>query len=256
MLPWQRWLALDDRLNDLAPAYLLFQWMTLNFSPYQLNPFGLSPLRDVLTRVIDFQRISRHPLATRLFINATNVRTGKIKVFENKDLSADVVLASACLPYLFQAVEVDGQHYWDGGFLGNPALYPLIYRGASRDIVIVHINPIVREDVPKSASEILDRMNEITFNSSLMREMRAIAFVSRLIDDEELDSRRYSRMLIHAIRDDAGMSRYGSASKFSTDWDFLKQLRDAGRAAAAAWLDQHFDEVGRATTVDLAQVYL
>ncbi|HXF53408.1 MAG TPA: patatin-like phospholipase family protein [Hyphomicrobiaceae bacterium] len=256
LLPWQKWLALDDRLNDLAPSYFLFQVLTHTFSPYQLNPLGLSPLRSILTKVVDFERIIRHPLATRLFINATNVRTGKIKVFENKDLSADVVLASACLPYLFHAVEIDGEDYWDGGFMGNPALFPLIYKGASRDIIVVHINPIVRKDVPTSAHEILDRMNEITFNSSLMREMRAIAFVSRLIDERELDSRRYSRMLIHAIRDDEAMSKYGSASKFSTNWHFLKQLRDIGRAAAAAWLERHFDDVGRSGTVDLAEVYL
>ena len=256
LLPWQKWLGFDDRLNDLAPGYLLFQLMTQTFSPYQLNPFGLSPLKDVLTKVIDFGRLARHPLATRLFINATNVRTGKIKVFENKDLTADVVLASACLPYLFQAVQIDGDHYWDGGFMGNPALYPLIYKGASRDVVVVHINPLVRDDLPTSAQEILDRMNEITFNSSLMREMRAIAFVSRLIDDHELDNSRYARMLIHAIRNDAEMSKYGSASKFSTDWDFLKGLRDAGRAVAGAWLDQHFDDIGRRTSVDIAQVYL
>jgi NTE family protein len=256
LLPWQKWLAFDGRLNDLAPSYFLFQMLTHTFSPYQLNPLGLSPLRDVLTKVIDFERLCHSPLATRLFINATNVRTGKIKVFENKDLSADVVLASACLPYLFQAVEIEGEHYWDGGFMGNPALFPLIYKGASRDIIVVHINPLVRDDVPTSAHEILDRMNEITFNSSLMREMRAIAFVSRLIDHNELDSRRYSRMLIHAIRDDVEMAKYGSASKFSINWDFLKQLRDAGRAAASAWLEQHFDDVGHNTTVDLAQVYL
>jgi NTE family protein len=252
----QKWFPYDDRLNDLSPGYFWFQLMTLTFSPYQFNPLGLSPLRNVLTKVIDFERISRHPLATRLFINATNVRSGKIKVFENNELTADVVLASACLPYLFQAVEIDGQHYWDGGFMGNPAVFPLIYKGASRDVIIVHINPIVRDEVPTSAPEIVDRMNEITFNSSLMREMRAIAFVGRLIDHHELDTRHYARMLIHAIRNDAVMVRYGGASKFNTDWDFLKQLRNEGRATAAAWLEQHFDDVGHRTTVDIADVYL
>lgn len=255
-LPWESWLTLNHRRHDLSPGYLLFQMMTHVWSPYQLNPLGFNPLRDVLTSVIDFDRLSHCPLATRLFISATNVRTGKIRIFENSELTPDVVLASACLPYLFKAVEIEGDHYWDGGFMGNPAIFPLIYKGASQDVVVVHINPLVRDKVPTSAPEIFDRMNEISFNSSLMREMRAIAFVARLVDDHLLDDRRYAHMLMHSIHDNDEMVHHGVATKLSPDWNFLVHLRDKGRAAAARWLDQHFADVGQRTTVDLDATYL
>lgn len=255
-LPWEKWIAPNHHRQDVSPAFFLFQVMTHIFSPYQLNPLGFDPLRDILVKVIDFQRLNHCPLATRLFISATNVRTGKIRVFENADLTPDVVLASACLPYLFKAVEIDGEHYWDGGFMGNPAIFPLIYRGASHDVIVVHINPIIREKLPTSAHEIFDRMNEITFNSSLMREMRAIAFITRLIDEKQLDDKRYNKMLVHSIRNDEEMAHHGVATKLSPDWDFLAHLRDSGRAAAETWLDKHFSDIGRRTTVDIADVYL
>src|ERR1043166_432964 len=181
--------------------------MTHLLSPYELNPFDFNPLRDVLASVIDFERLNVSPLPPRLFISATNVRTGKIKVFENADLTPEVVLASACLPYLFKAVEIHGEAYWDGGFMGNPAIFPLVYRGASNDVVVVHINPLVRNKLPRTAPEIFDRINEISFNSSLMREMRAIAFVSRLVDDASID--------------DDEMVHHGVATKLNPDWDFL-----------------------------------
>ncbi|CAN0053746.1 unnamed protein product, partial [Phaeothamnion confervicola] len=237
-------------------GYFLFEAMTRTWSPYQLNPFDLNPLRDVLTKVVDFERLRVCPHATRLFLSATNVRTGKIRVFENAEVSPDVVMASACLPYLFKAVEIAGEHYWDGGFMGNPAIFPLIYRGASSDVIIVHINPIVRDTLPTTAPEIFDRMNEISFNSSLMREMRAIAFVSRLLEENAIDDGRYKRMLIHAIRDDVVMARFGAESKLNAEWAFLQRLRDAGRTAADGWLKEHLGGVGVRTTIDLAATYL
>lgn len=237
-------------------SYLMFDAVTRMWSPYQLNPFDINPLKDVLTAVVDFERLRKCPHATRLFLSATNVRTGKIRVFENAEVSPDAVMASACLPFLFKAVEIDGEHYWDGGFMGNPAIFPLIYRGASQDVIIVHINPIVREELPKTAPDILDRMNEISFNSSLMREMRAVAFVTRLLEDQSIDDGRYKRMMIHAIRNDEVMGRFGADSKLDPSWEFLTQLRDAGRAAADAWLVENFDHVGKRTTVDLAATYL
>ncbi len=255
-LPWESWLTMSHKTSHPSPAYFLFQMMTHVWSPYQLNPLGINPLRDVLEKVIDFERLNHCPFATRLYISATNVRTGKIRVFENDELSPEVILASACLPYLFKAVEIDGEAYWDGGFMGNPAIFPLIYRGASDDVVVVHINPIVRERVPTSAPEIFDRMNEISFNSSLMREMRAIAFVSRLIDDRSLDDRRYARMRIHSIRDDDEMAQHGVATKLSPDWHFLCHLRDAGRRAAEDWLEQCFDQVGHRSSIDIGGVFL
>jgi len=255
-LPWESWLTLNHQRRDLSPAYLMFQMMTHIWSPYQLNPLGFNPLRDVLTNVVDFDRLNHCPLATRLFISATNVRTGKIRVFENSELTPDVVLASACLPYLFKAVEIDGESYWDGGFMGNPAIFPLIYKGASHDVVVVHINPLVRNKVPMTAPEIFDRMNEISFNSSLMREMRSIAFVARLVDEHLLDDRRYAHMLVHSIHDDEEMTHHGVATKLCPDWSFLVHLRDKGRDTAARWLEQNFDAVGKQTTVDLDGTYL
>ncbi len=255
-MPWDVWSAVTRWRSDAAPGFLLFQMLTHTWSPYQLNPMGFNPLRDILEGMIDFERLRGCPFATRLFISATNVRSGKVRIFENHELSADVVLASACLPYLFKAVEIDGEHYWDGGFMGNPAIFPLIYKGASRDVIVVHVNSITRANVPTTAPAIFDRMNEITFNSSLMREMRAIAFVSRLIDGEILDDHHYARMRIHAIRDDAEMMQHGAASKFATNWAFLTRLRNAGRDAAERWLYEHSADVGDRTTIDLQSVYL
>lgn len=254
--PWERWLQAFGIQQEFSPSFMAFQAMTHVFSPYQLNPFNFNPLKDVLVKVVNFERLQICPIATRLYLSATNVRTGKVKVFENAHLTADVVMASACLPYVFKAVEIDGEHYWDGGFMGNPAIFPLIYRDGSRDVVVVHINPLDRHKLPVTATEIFDRMNEISFNSSLMREMRAIAFVSRLIDDGALDRNKYARILVHSIRDDAVMEQLGVATKLNPDWEFLCRLKEAGRRSADTWLTASFDSIGRQSSVDLAQIYL
>jgi len=254
--PWEHWLQGSGPNSEFSPTFFVFQAMTHVFSPYQINPFNFNPLKDVLTEVVDFDRLAKCNKAPRLFLSATNVRTGKIKLFGNEAVSADVVLASACLPYLFHAVEIDGEHYWDGGFMGNPAIFPLIYNRGSKDVILVHINPIERKRLPRTAAEIFNRMNEISFNSSLMREMRAVAFVTKLIDDNVLDRDKYSRMFIHSIRDDAAMAELGVATKLNPDWDFLCRLRDSGRAKAAEWLDGNLDKVGQSSTVDLAGAFL
>lgn len=253
--PWEKWLQAYGFQTEFSPSYMAFQAMTHLFSPYQLNPFDINPLKDVLLDVVDFERLSRCNRATKIFLSATNVRSGKIKVFSNPELSVDAVLASACLPYIFKAVEIDGEAYWDGGFMGNPAIFPLIYNNGPKDVVIIHINPIERKKLPRSAPEIFDRINEISFNSSLMREMRTIEFVTRLIDEGALDATKYGRMRIHSIRDDAEMTQLGVATKLNPDWQFLCRLRDAGRARAADWLEMHFDDVGERSTIDLAEVF-
>lgn len=255
-LPWEKALAMFGCHSEFSPMFMSFQALTHLFSPYQLNPFNFNPLKDVLTNVVDFERLSHCNRATRLFLSATNVKSGKIRVFENAEVSVDVVMASACLPYVFQAVEIDGEPYWDGGFMGNPAIFPLIYSSGSRDVIIVHINPIERKTLPKSAPEIFDRMNEISFNSSLMREMRAIEFVTRLIDDGALDGGTYKRMLVHSIRDDAAMAELGVATKLNPDWDFLVRLRDNGRQRAAEWLDENYENIGTRSSVELQDVFL
>lgn len=258
--PFERWMSWwngdGHHHSGLSPSFHAFQAMTHLFSPYQLNPFDFNPLKGVLEKVVDFPHLCRCPVTSRLFLGATNVRTGKIRVFKNDELSADVVLAAACLPYVFKAVEIDGEAYWDGGFVGNPPIFPLIYHGASADVVIVHINPLVRSELPVTSAAIFDRINEISFNSSLMREMRAVAFVSKLIDDGALDKERYRRMHIHSISDDDEMVRLGVATKLNPDWAFLCHLRDAGRARAAQWLDAHFSDVGERSSIDLNDVFL
>ncbi len=255
-MPWDKWLEGFGLKPDISPSYIAFEAITHTFSPYQLNPMNFNPLRDVLEQVVDFDHLKRCKVTTRLFISATNVRTGKIKVFENDELSADAVLASACLPYIFQAVEIDGEAYWDGGFMGNPAIFPLIYHGASRDVVIVHVNPIVRDELPRTAPEIFDRINEISFNSSLMREMRAIAFVGRLMGDSRLDASRYRHMLIHSIRDDAEMVRLGVASKLAPNRDLIDHLKELGRVTASKWLEHNFGKVGKESSIDVVQTFL
>ena len=239
-----------------SPAFMFFDMMTKVLSPYQFNPFNFNPLRKVLEQCVDFDMLRRAKCPVKLFLSATNVRTGKVKVFGNDEIGADAVLASGCLPFLFHAVEIDGEAYWDGGYMGNPVIYPLIYNCDSRDVMIVHINPIQRAEVPKTAVEIMNRINEISFNSSLMREMRAISFVTKLIDNGKLDDKEFRLMRIHGIAADDVMCGLGVASKMNADWDFLTNLRDVGRERAQAWLDANFDKIGESSTVDIAATYL
>jgi NTE family protein len=184
------------------------------------------------------------------------VLSGRIRVFTTGEINMQAVLASACLPLLFRAIEIDGEYYWDGGYMGNPPIYPLIYGTDSRDVLIIRINPIRIPQVPTTASAILDRINTLSFNSSLMREMRAIDFITRLIDKGELDPARYRRMLIHSIDAEAEMARLGVASKFNADWSFLRGMFALGRERADAWLAANFDALGRRSSTDIAEAFL
>lgn len=251
---WDR--LIGNHAMESSPAFVWLDFVTRVLSPYQLNPTDWNPLRDVLTASVDFEAMRRAKLPIKLFLCATNVRSGKVKVFGEPELSADAVMASGCLPFLFKAVEIDGEAYWDGGYMGNPAIFPLIYRCGSPDIMVVHVNPIMREEVPVTAGEIMNRINEISFNSSLMREMRAISFVTRLIDDGEVGMDRLKRLHIHAISAEERMRDLSVLSKFNADWDFLLDLKEVGRTHADAWLKQNFDQIGRRSTVDINQAYL
>jgi len=241
---------------QFSPAFIALDLITRLFSPYEFNPYNHNPLRDVLIESVDFDALSKSDCSIKLFLSATNVRTGKVKVFERKEVTADRTLASACLPFLFQAVEIDGEAYWDGGYMGNPALFPLIYSCETSDIVIVHINPLRREKLPRTAIEIMNRVNEISFNSSLMREMRAISFVTRLIDEGKVNSNDMKRLFIHGISTDDATSDLGVFSKLNGDWGFLTHLPDIGRRCADAWLKANFDRLGQESTVDIRQQYL
>ena len=239
-------------------TYSMFEALTRTISPYQFNPANFNPLKEILETHVDFKELHECNV-TRMFVCATNVRTGGPRIFTNDTLTADAVLASACLPFLFQAVEIDGEHYWDGGYIGNPALYPLIYNTDTRDFLIIHINPVERKETPTTANEIMNRLNEITFNASLIKEMRAIAFVQKLIKedwlkDEYKDNLRKIRM--HAIRADDDMKEYDISSKFSSDWDFLIDLRDRGREQAKKWLKKNYDKIGNSSTINIHEEYL
>ncbi len=247
--PWDQFT--HNHALDASPAFAIFDILARMMSPYQLNPLNWNPLRHVLEECVDFERL-RKATSVKLFLSATNVRTGKVRVFNTCEITPDAVLASACLPFMFQAVEIDGEPYWDGGYMGNPAIYPLIYHCGSQDVVIVHINPLVREGTPKTAQEILNRINEISFNSSLMREMRVIHFVTKLIDDGKIADGEMKRMLIHSISDDEMMGQLSVSSKMNGDWEFLTHLRDVGHARATAWLRESFDRIGKETTADLS----
>ena len=249
--PWDK--LTGNWSMDCSPGYLISDLLTRVASPYDLNPLGLNPLQDFLAEHVDFDAV-RGCAAVKLFIPATNVRTGRVRVFRNRELSPSAVMASACLPNLFPAVEIDGEGYWDGGYTGNPALHPLIYNCNVRDIVIVQINPMDVPDIPRSAREILDRVNEITFNSSLLAELRAIRFVTRQLEAGHLDAAQYKHMLIHRIDGDAELGSLGASSKLNAEWAFLQMLFDKGRGAADAWLERNFEHIGQHSTLDLDAV--
>lgn len=240
---------------EWSPVHLWAQTMTQLFSPYQLNPLNFNPLRQIVQAQVDFQAL-RQDSPIQLFLSATNVETGKIRVFSGADVSVDAVLASACLPTLFQAVEIEGEFFWDGGYMGNPAIFPLIYEKLAADVLIVHVNPVLRPGVPRTSTEIANRINEISFNSSLMREMRAIAFVTSLIDRGKLNPEDARRMRIHSIRCDELMVAQRVESKMDTAWPYLCSLRDAGRQQAQAWLEAHSAQVGVASSVDIRAEFL
>lgn len=223
-------------------------------SPYATNPLNINPLRTVVEQLVDFDRVHKCQ-DFKLFIAATRVHSGKIRVFGREDVTASAVLASACLPYAFQAVEIDGEPYWDGGYTGNPALYPFFTETTCEDIVLVQINPIERAETPKTSREIMERLSEITFNASLLREFRAIDFVNRLIDEGKLEGGDYRRNRVHRIDASEELTALGAGSKFNTSWAFFTQLRDVGRVAADHFLDAHYDDVGVKSTLDLRAAF-
>lgn len=244
---------------DRSASFYAFDTFTKALSPYQFNPLGLNPLKKVLERHVDFDELHKDR-ETKLFISATNVRTNRIKLFKNTDVSADAVMASACIPMLFQAVEIDGEAYWDGGYMGNPALYPLIYETATDDIVIVHINPVVRQEVPRTPMQIMNRVNEISFNSSLLRELRSIDFAKRMIEEqwireEAQDKFRFKDLYIHSILSDQATTALSISSKYTPEWNFLRHLRDQGRKFTQEWLDKNFEHIGHRSTISLRDQY-
>ena len=225
---------------------LMSQWL----SPYQANPFGLNPLRDLIKREVDFDLLAQQRYL-KVFVAATNVRTGRGEIFSGARVSADAVMASACLPAMFQAVQIEGEYYWDGGYSGNPAIYPLIYETRSADVILVQINPVEAPYVPGvGAADIMERVNEITFNAPLLAEIRAIEFVSRLLAEGKLDRTRYKDVLLHRVDGGAALAQFGATSKARADPAFLRRLFTLGRGAGQDWLAEHFNDIGVCSSVE------
>ncbi len=237
-----------------SPVQAWFDSMSSYFSPYDLNPLNINPLRDVVSRFVDFDAL-RANRNLQVYVSATNVRTGRLRVFPRDSITADVVMASACLPTLFQAVTVDGVPYWDGGYLGNPVIFPFFRDTTTEDVLVVQINPVERKEVPTTARDIMNRINEISFNASLLAEYRAIEFVARLIDQGRLQRGtgpgQYRRINAHRIVLGDGQKIYSADTKLSTDFDFFRMLHAGGRRAARRFLDEHFDDIGKRSTFDL-----
>lgn len=240
---------------DFSPTFVAFDYLTRIFSPYQLNVFDINPLRDVIKEVIQFDTVQTQN-DIKLFVNATNVKSGRIKIFHHYELTLEMLLASACLPFFFKTVEINGEYYWDGGYSGNPAIFPLFYESATPDVLLVQINPLYVDEIPTNAPDILDRVNEISFNSTLMREMRTIALVTKLIEEGTLSHKQYKNMFIHLIEADEILSSLGRSSKVNVDWEFLTYLKETGRQTASDWLNEHYDTLGVRSSIDIHKMFL
>lgn len=233
---------------DTSPGYLIMDLMSRVVSPYDLNPFAHNPIRSILEESIDFAHLSEAPI--KLFITATNVHTGRGRIFRNREITPEVLLASACLPTLFQAIEIEGEPYWDGGYAGNPTISPLVRESDAHDTILVQINPRERRQTPRSASEILDRLNEISFNAPLMKELRMIALLRQAADPGTGEGRRWAGMRTHRILTDK-LAEFGASSKLNAEAAFLNMLKEEGRKAADEFLRIHGADVGHRSTADI-----
>ncbi len=233
---------------DHSPIFVAMDMIARVVSPYDANPMGANPLRAILAEIVDFQQLSQGPI--KLFVTATNVRTGRGRVFRNGEITPDVLLASACLPTLFQAIEIDGEPYWDGGYAGNPTVTPLVRECDSHDTILVQINPVERRDSPQSARDILNRLNEVSFNAVLLKELRMIGMLRKVAHPGNDEGTRWAAMRIHRVASDI-MLDLGYSSKLNAEWAFLTMLHDRGRAAADDFLTAHGDDLGRRSSLDL-----
>jgi NTE family protein len=233
---------------DTSPAYIAMDLLSRLVSPYEINPMGLNPLRTILAESIDFDRLAHSPI--KLFVTATKVRTGRGRIFRNGEITPDVLLASACLPTMFRAVEIDGEPYWDGGYAGNPTITPLVRESEAHDTILVQINPTERPESPRTATEILNRINEISFNSSLAKVLRMIALLRQVVDPGTGEGARWAMMRAHVIKSDM-LAQFGASSKLNAEREFLTMLRAEGSRAADEFLDKHAGDLGKRSTADL-----
>lgn len=240
-----------DWIKD-NPFWRAGETLALSMSPYEFNPLNHNPLKRVLKAAVDFGAVQASDI--KLFVAATTVRQAKARVFTSNEIDADVLMASACLPHLFQAVEIDGEPYWDGGYLTNPPLWPLTGEDTPDDVLLVTLNPMTREETPRSAADIMDRLNEIVFNAPLVAELRAMAIAGEMIGQGQIDvggQGPYRHVRLHAIEADRWLSDLSLRTKFNTEWTFLNDLKARGRAAADEWLTSCFGAVGLQSSVDI-----
>lgn len=233
-----------------SPGFVWFDAVSRMLSPYVANPLDINPLREVVEQEINFGNL-RKPNAMQIFVSATNVETGQLRIFADGEISLEAVMASACLPQIFRAVEIDGAPYWDGGYGGNPAIAPFFGANYVEDVLLIQINPVIREGTPKSANEIQNRVDEITFNASLLRELQIIEGVNRMIANGQTPPAPLRGLLMHRIDADEAFKDLSASSKLNAEWAFLEYMRDLGRQAAGDWLEDHYDKVGREATLTL-----
>jgi NTE family protein len=248
---WDRWIG--SWSLDTSPAFLYMDFLTRSLSPYDLNPLSLNPLRDIVLQHIDFSRVNAC-VEIKIFITATNVRNGRPYIFKQPEINADSLMASAALPMLFKAVEIDGEFFWDGGYSGNPALYPLVDQCSGQDLILVQVNPFFRDEIPQNARDIINRLNEITFNNSLLKELRAILLLKEMIEAKDLEHERYRDMRLHRIHSDEDLVSLSPSSKLNAEWDYLIHLRDLGREQADKWLKKNADSIGKKSTFDVSWI--
>ncbi|MCX2789545.1 patatin-like phospholipase family protein [Vibrio sp. Sgm 5] len=239
---------------DMTPGFIFFDLLSRIASPYQTNPLGYNPLKQVIDKHIDFDVINKCS-AVKLFIAATNVKTGRVKIFEREDLTCDKLMASACIPTMFHAVEVDGEYYWDGGFSGNPPLFPFLTKATCSDVVVIQINPQVKHEIPQTSAEINNRINEITFNQSLLKEFKFIDFVDRLTESNEEARAKYKKLFLHSISDDVNLPRLGASSKLNAESDFVSYLFELGKKSAETWFKKNYASIGKNSSIDLDSMF-
>ncbi|MDQ3059581.1 MAG: patatin-like phospholipase family protein [Pseudomonadota bacterium] len=250
--------SLDGQSVSLLPGLkMMLQWAHY-FSPHQLNPLDLNPLRDILLAQVDFERL-RSDSPVKLFIAATNANSGKVRLFRTPEISAEAILASACLPTMARPVEIDGEPYWDGGYAANPAIYPLFYECSSTDILMVLLTPLKHKGTPHSAQEIKDRILELAFNSTFLREMRMFAHAREYAKASLFQlgrfERRLARVNFHVIDAQEQMHLLKTETKLAANMRFFDMLCTLGRARAKLWLQTHHGQIGKRSTVDLAELF-
>lgn len=233
---------------DHSPLFVFMDMMSRLYSPYDLNPGGYNALAPILADQIDFDRLRNSPI--KVFITATNVRTGRPRIFRNADITPEVLMASACLPTLFQAVEIDGEPYWDGGYSGNPTMAPLVNELVSDDTILIPINPVERPGTPKSAHDILNRLNEVSFNAVLIKELKMMALLRKVANIDTGEGAAWGRMRVHMVRNHI-MDKLGASSKLNAEWEFVSMLREEGRKAGEEFLITHAGDIGQRSTLDI-----